>query len=88
MVPYREWRWLVDNRLNKIRIKIGALRSEMLTLEATIRHQVNRDQDCGGASLRLMEMRQQLSALIREWTVMGGGERLPSIQTRLRERLR
>jgi hypothetical protein len=32
-----------------------------------------------------MGMRQELAALVREWALLGGGERLPTIQERLRE---
>jgi len=33
-------------------------------------------------------MRQELTALVREWALLGGGERLPTIQERLRENYR
>jgi hypothetical protein len=35
-----------------------------------------------------MGMRQELTAMVREWTLLGGGERLPTIQERLRENYR
>ena len=47
----------MDNKLNEIRRKIRFLRSEMLSAEATIRKQVNRDEDCSEASMQLMAMR-------------------------------
>ena len=75
----------MDNRLNEIRRKISALRREMLDVEASIRDLVNDDRDCTESSLRLMGMRQELTALVREWALLGGGERLPIIQERLRE---
>jgi hypothetical protein len=78
----------MDNRLNELRRKISTLRLEMLGLEASIRDQINNDQDCTESSLRLMGMRQELTALVREWTLLGGGERLPTIQERLRENYR
>ena len=78
----------MDNRLNEIRRKISFLRSEMLTIEDGISEQVRLDQDCSEASLRLMAMRQELSGLIRDWTRLGGGERLPTIQERLKQNLR
>jgi hypothetical protein len=78
----------MDNRLNEIRKKISFLRSEMLMLEDAIREQIRLDQDCSEASLRLMAMRQALSGLIRDWTGLGGGERLPTIQERLKQNLR
>jgi hypothetical protein len=78
----------MDNRLNELRRKISALRLNMLDMAASIRDQVNHDRDCTESSLRLMAMRQQLTALVREWTLLGGGERLPTIQERLRENYR
>jgi hypothetical protein len=78
----------MDNRLNELRRKISALRLKMLELEASIRDQINNDVDCTESSLRLMIMRQDLTALVREWTLLGGGERLPTIQERLRENYR
>lgn len=35
-----------------------------------------------------MGLRQELTALVREWSLLGGGERLPTIQERLRENYR
>jgi hypothetical protein len=78
----------MDNRLNQLRRKISALRLEMLGLEAFIRDQINSDRECTESSLQLMGMRQELTALVREWTRLGGGERLPTIQERLRENYR
>jgi hypothetical protein len=78
----------MDNRLNELRRKIRALRLKMLEMEASIRDQVNNDRDCTDSALRLMDMRQELTALVREWGLLGGGERLPTIQERLRENYR
>lgn len=78
----------MDNRLNELRRKISALRLKMLDVSASVRDQVNHDRDCTESSLRLMAMRQELTALVREWTLLGGGERLPTIQERLRENYR
>jgi hypothetical protein len=78
----------VDNRINELRRKISTLRLKMLDMEAAIRDQINKDEDCTESSLRLMAMRQELTAWVREWTLLGGGERLPTIQERLRENYR
>jgi hypothetical protein len=75
----------MDNRLNELRRKISTLRLEMLDMEASIRDLVNDDRDCTESSVRLMGMRQELTALVREWALLGGGDRLPTIQERLRE---
>jgi hypothetical protein len=78
----------MDNRLNELRRKISSLRLDMLDMEASIRDQVNDDRDCTESALRLMGMRQELTALVGEWNLLGGGERLPTIQERLRENYR
>jgi hypothetical protein len=78
----------MDNRINELRRKVSTLRLKMLDMEASIRDQINNDADCTESSLRLMAMRQELTALVREWTLLGGGERLPTIQERLRENYR
>jgi hypothetical protein len=74
----------MDNRLNELRRKISGLRLKMLDMEASIRDQISNDLDCTDAALRLMDMRRELTALVREWSLLGGGERLP----RLRENYR
>jgi hypothetical protein len=60
----------------------------MLEMEVAIRDQVNHDRDCTESALRLMAMRQEMTALVGEWSLLGGGERLPTIQERLRENYR
>ena len=50
----------MDNKINEIRRRISLLRSEMLSLEDTIRVQVNRDEECSETALRLMEMRGRM----------------------------
>ena len=78
----------MDNKLNEIRRKISFLRSEMLKAEDTIREQINRDEDCTGASLRLMAMRTTLLGLIGERNSMGGAERLLDVEERLKAEYR
>jgi hypothetical protein len=78
----------MDNRLNELRRKISGLRLQILDMEASIRDQVNHDRNCTDSALRLMGLRQELTALVREWSLLGGGERLPTIQERLRENYR
>jgi len=78
----------MDNRLNELRRKISVLRLKMLDMEALIRDQVNHDQDCTDSARRLMDMRQELTVLVREWSLLGGGEGLPTVQERLRENYR
>ena len=74
----------MDNKLNEIRRKIRFLRSEMLSAEATIRHQVNHDEDCSEASMQLMAMRVVMLGLIAERNRLGGEERLLDVGERLK----
>jgi hypothetical protein len=74
----------MDNKLNEIRRKIRFLRSEMLAAADHIRQQVNRDQDCAAAALRLMSMRGAMLDLIRERNRLGGEERLLNVDERLK----
>jgi hypothetical protein len=74
----------MDNKLNEIRRKIRFLRSEMLSAEATIRQQVNRDEDCSGASTQLLAMRVVMLGLIAERNRLGGEERLLDVGERLK----
>src|SRR3954447_3584558 len=75
----------MDNRLNGLRCKIKLSRQEMLDLQGAIRDRIQHDRDCTESAVRLMDMRRELSVRIREWTRLGGGDRLPTIQERLRE---
>ena len=72
----------MDNRINEIRRKISALRSEMAEIEAAVRDQVNHDLDCTADARRLMAMRAELAGLIGGWKAAGGSERLPSAHER------
>ncbi|MDP1883313.1 MAG: hypothetical protein Q8K88_10575 [Bradyrhizobium sp.] len=74
----------MDNKLNEIRRKIRFLRSEMLSAEATIRQQVNRDEDCSEASTQLLAMRVVMLGLIAERNRLGGEERLLDVGERLK----
>ena len=74
----------MDNKINEIRRKISALRLEMLTLEDTIRTQVDRDEDCSETAFRLMEMRGQMVALVRQREALGGYERMLNVEERLK----
>lgn len=76
----------MDNRLNKIRKEMSVLRVDMLRAEDVIRDRVNHDQDCTEAALRLMAMRAAMTALVREWTLLGGLAHLPTVEERLKER--
>ncbi len=74
----------MNNKLGEIRRKIRFLRSDMLSAEATIRHQVNRGEDCAEASLQLMAMRVVMLRLIAERNRLGGEERLLDVDERLK----
>ncbi|MEY9148720.1 hypothetical protein [Bradyrhizobium elkanii] len=74
----------MDNRINEIRRKISALRTEMARVENAMRDQIRRDLDSTESALQLMAMRTQLAVLVAEWRAAGGSEALPSIQERLK----
>jgi hypothetical protein len=74
----------MNNKLNEIRRKIRFLRAEMLSAEATIRHQVNGNEDCAEASMQLMAMRVVMLGLIAERNRLGGEERLLDVDERLK----
>ena len=74
----------MDDRLNEIRRKIRALRSEMLVAEDIMRKQINQDEDCTEVSLRLMAMRTTILSLISERDSLGGSERLLDVEERLK----
>ena len=76
----------MDNRLNKIRKEMNALRADMLRLEAVIRDQINRDHDATQFALHLMAMRREVSMLVHEWTRLGGIADLPAVEERLKGR--
>jgi hypothetical protein len=78
----------MDNTINQIRRKISLLRSEMLSLEDAIRSQVSRDEDCSESALRLMDMRGQMLALIRQRNALGGHRRVLNVEERLKAEYR
>ena len=73
----------MDNTLNEIRKQISNLRMQMTEVENQIRLQIAHDMECSEASVRLMAMRQDLVALIRQRDAMGGAESCPTIAERL-----
>jgi hypothetical protein len=77
----------MDNRLNKIRKEMSALRANMLCAEDIIREQVNHDQDCTEAAQRVLDMRARMKAMVAEWKLLGGSVQLPTVEERLKERL-
>jgi len=75
----------MDNRVNEIGRKIRALRAEMLTVESSVRDQINHDLDCTEASLRLMALRREVVDLLQQRKLAGGDERCPTVEERLKE---
>jgi hypothetical protein len=57
----------------------------MLSVEGSIRDQINHDLDCTESSLQLMAMRNEMVSLIRERDVLGGRETCPTVAERLLE---
>jgi hypothetical protein len=61
----------MDNRVNKIRKKISALRLEMRETEGAMRKEVAHDVDCSDTATRLMAMRAELADLVGERRRLG-----------------
>jgi hypothetical protein len=61
----------MDNRVNKIRNKISALRLEMRETEGAMRKDVAHGLDCTGSATRLMAMRAELADLVGERRTLG-----------------
>ena len=76
----------MDNRLNKIRKEMNALREEMLRAEADMHDRIGRGEDSSEAAVRVLELRMHLAARIAEWTAMGGLAILPTVEERLKEK--
>jgi hypothetical protein len=76
--------WQVADCGDVDRRKISFLRSDMLALEDAIRAEVSRDEDCSESALRLMDMRGQMLALIRQRNALGGQERVLNVEERLK----
>jgi chorismate mutase len=74
----------MDNRINEIRRRISALRSQMARVEVIMRNQINHDLDCTEASVRLMAMRTELASLIADLKAAGGVDPLPTVEERLK----
>lgn len=61
----------MDNRVNEYRRKISALRLEMGKVEAAMRAEIARDQDCSATALRLMSLRAEVAELARLRATIG-----------------
>jgi hypothetical protein len=61
----------MDNRINKIRKQIRALRISMLEAEAIMHDQINRDLDCSFVAAEIIKMRAVMSLLVEERTRLG-----------------
>jgi hypothetical protein len=70
----------MDNRINEIRRKISALRSEMAAVEADVRDRLNRGIDSAERALHQLGLRREMTRLIGEWKAVGGGDLLPDSQ--------
>ena len=61
----------MDNRVNKTRNQISALRLEMRETEGVMRQEIAHDLDCSDAATRLMAMRAELAGLAKERRTLG-----------------
>ncbi len=64
----------MDNRINEIRKEIRLLRTTMLEAEASMRDQIQHDQDCSETALGLLAMRGVMSGLAQERGRLGDRE--------------
>jgi hypothetical protein len=64
----------MDNRISEIRKQIRALRVSMIEVEAIMRDQINRDENCSFVAGEILKMRTVMSVLVRERAVLGDHE--------------
>jgi hypothetical protein len=61
----------MDNRVNKIRKKISALRLDMVATERAMRKEIDDGLDCVATSTRLLLLRAELARLVGERRTLG-----------------
>jgi hypothetical protein len=61
----------MDNRVNKIRKKISALRLDMLATERAMRKEISDGLDCVATATRLMMLRAELAQSVGERRKLG-----------------
>jgi hypothetical protein len=61
----------MDNRVNKIRKKISALRLDMLATERAMRKEISDGLDCVATATRLMLLRAELTQSVAERRTLG-----------------
>ena len=61
----------MDNRVNKIRNKISALRLEMLETERAMRQEISDGLDCVATATRLLLLRAELTRSVGERRTLG-----------------
>ena len=61
----------MDNRVNKIRKKISALRLDMRDTERAMRKEIGAGEDCAATATRLMLLRAELTQLVAERRTLG-----------------
>jgi len=61
----------MDNRVNKIRKKISALRLDMRETECAMRKEISDGLDCAATATRLMLLRAELTQSVHERRTLG-----------------
>lgn len=61
----------MDNKVNKIRKKISALRLDMLATEHAMRKEISDGLDCAATATRLMLLRAELTQSVAERRTLG-----------------
>jgi hypothetical protein len=70
-VPDPQEASFMDNQINESRRKINMLRAEMALVEASMRAEITRDQDCSASAMRLLALRSEIADLARLRTRLG-----------------
>ncbi len=63
----------MDNKINKIRKEISALRAKMLEMQGLMQAEMADDRDCTATATRLMAQRMEMAELVRERKALGDG---------------
>lgn len=64
----------MDSRITEIRREIREVRLKMLDIEALMRGQINRNEECSVSAGKMLSMRAEMSRLVRERERLGDRE--------------
>ena len=61
----------MDNKINKIRKEISALRAQMLEMQALMQAEIGGDRDCTASATKLITQRMEMARLVRARKALG-----------------